>query len=78
KYEYSRAKLEIDRFFWKDFADNYLEMVKGRVYQGDGDAKLSAQYTLYKVLLTIIKLFAPIVPFVTEEIYQTYYKENEK
>ncbi len=78
KYEYSKAKQEVDRFFWKDFADNYLEIVKGRVYQGEGNAQLSAQYTLYKVLLAIVKMFAPIMPYVTEEVYQTYFKKNEK
>lgn len=78
RYEYSKAKLELERFFWKDFCDNYLEIVKKRVYQGTGDAKLSAQYTLYKTLLTILKLFAPIMPFITEELYQTYFKEFEK
>lgn len=78
KYEYSRAKSEIDNFFWKDFCDNYLEIVKKRVYQGKGEEKLSAQYTLYKTLFDLIKLFAPFTPFITEEIYQTYFKKQEK
>jgi valyl-tRNA synthetase len=77
-YEYSKAKNEIDNFFWKDFCDNYLEIVKKRVYQGQGEKKLSAQYTLFNSLLTLVKLFAPFVPFVTEEIYQEYYKKSEK
>lgn len=78
KYEYSRAKNEIDNFFWRDFCDNYLEIVKKRVYQGKGEEKLSAQYTLYNTLFNLIKLFAPFTPFVTEEIYQTYFKKQEK
>jgi len=78
RYEYSRIKIDIENFFWKDFCDNYLEIVKKRVYQGTGDKNLSAQYTLYKSLLTILKLIAPIMPFITEEIYQTYYKKYEK
>ncbi|MBU0958097.1 MAG: valine--tRNA ligase, partial [Nanoarchaeota archaeon] len=77
-YEYSKAKFDVDNFFWKDFADNYLELVKFRVYNEKGDKKLSAQYTLYESLLTILKLMAPITPFVTEEIYQNYYKKFEK
>jgi len=40
--------------------------------------KQSAQYTLYKTLLTILKLIAPIIPFITEEIYLNYYKKTEK
>ncbi len=78
EYEYSRAKSEVEKFFWSDFCDNYLEIVKKRVYQGTGEKKLSAQYTLYKSLLTIIKLIAPIMPFITEEIYQEYFRKNEK
>jgi valyl-tRNA synthetase len=77
-YEYSKAKSEIENFFWKDFTDNYLEIVKKRIYQGTGEKKISAQYTLYRSLLTLIKLFAPFVPFVTENIYQEYFKKTEK
>jgi len=78
KYEYSKAKQETEQFFWNDFCDNYLEIVKKRVYQGEGDKKISAQYTLYKSLLTILKMVAPIMPFVTEEIYQEYFRKSEK
>jgi len=70
--------MEIENFFWNDFCDNYLEIVKKRVYQGTGNKKVSAQYTLYYSLLKILKLLAPIMPFVTEEIYQTYYKKTQK
>ncbi len=77
-YEYSRAKNEIESFFWSDLCDNYLEIVKKRVYQGTGERKASAQYTLYTALLILIKMFAPFVPFVTEEIYQEYFKKKEK
>jgi valyl-tRNA synthetase len=77
-YEYSKAKLEVDKFFWKDFAGDYLEIVKKRVYQGSKEGKLSAQYTLYQSLLTILKLIAPIMPFVTEEIYQEHFRKFEK
>jgi len=77
-YEYSKTKSEVEQFFWHDFCDDYLEIVKKRVYQGEGKKKLSAQYTLYKSLLTILKLIAPIMPFVTEEIYQTHFTKSEK
>ena len=77
KYEYSRAKIEIENFFWEVFCNDYLEIVKKRVYQGEGDEKLSAQYTLYHSLLTVLKMFAPIVPFVTEHLYQEHFRKNE-
>ena len=77
-YEYSKARAETESFFWKDFCDNYLEIVKKRVYNEKGDKKVSAQYTLYQSLFTMLKLIAPIMPFVTEEVYQTHFKKYEK
>lgn len=79
-YEVGLAKIHFEEFFWKDFCDTYLEMVKTRVYQPErfenGDAKkLSGQWTLYTVMYTIIRLIAPYLAHVTEEIYQDYYKE---
>ena len=83
KYEYSKTKLETENFFWNVFCDYYLEIVKDRLYNPNirgKDAKISAQYTLNYSLLTILKLFAPIMPHITEEIYHYYYtkKENKK
>ena len=76
-YEYSKAKSEADIFFW-NFCDNYLEIIKNRVYNGTKQEKESAFYTLYNSLLTILKLMAPFIPFATEEIYQKYFRDNEK
>ena len=60
------------------FCDNYLEIVKKRVYQGEGEKRTSAQYVLYQSLLAILKLFSPVMPFITEEIYQEHFKKFEK
>jgi valyl-tRNA synthetase len=76
-YDYAKAKMEADSFFWKTFADNYLEIIKNRVYNGTDDEKASAFYTLYHSLLTILKLMAPITPFITEEIYHEHFKKYE-
>jgi len=78
QYNYSKAKLETESFFWKTFADNYLEIVKHRVYNGNKEEKASAFYTLHTSLLTLTKLMAPFTPFITEEIYQTHFKKTEK
>ncbi|MBI2208653.1 valine--tRNA ligase [Candidatus Woesearchaeota archaeon] len=81
KYEYSHTKLETDKFFWHTFADNYVEIIKDRLYNADKrgkEARLSAQYALYHTLLSIMKLMAPITPFITEELYQHFFKKNEK
>jgi valyl-tRNA synthetase len=78
RYEYSAAKRETDVFFWQSFCDNYLEFIKHRTYNSAGDeSRLAAQKTLYYALLTQLKLFAPIMPFITEEIYQMYFKNTE-
>ncbi|MFH1607945.1 MAG: valine--tRNA ligase [archaeon] len=78
KYEYSKVKQEVENFFWHDFADNYIEIVKKRIYNEKGDKKKSAQYTLYQSLLAILKMFAPFTPFITEDIYQNYFRKTEK
>jgi valyl-tRNA synthetase len=78
EYNYSKAKLETDKFFWQNFTDNYLEIVKNRIYNGTEKEKASASYTLYHSLLTLTKLFAPITPFITEEIYQTHFSKQER
>ncbi len=77
-YNIASAKREVEEFFWKVFCDNYLEIIKRRIYNEEGDKKLSAQYVLYESLLAILKMIAPITPFITEEIYQKYYKKYEK
>ncbi len=69
-YEYATAKSEMETFFWKDLADNYLEMAKLRLYEGTPQESEGARWALHHVFLTILKLFAPILPHVTEEIYR--------
>ena len=77
-YKYSRSKFNAENFFWNAFCSNYLELVKSRVYNGTTEEKKSAFFTLYYSLLTILKLMSPIIPFITENIYQEYFKKAEK
>lgn len=77
-YDHSKAKSELEQFFWTDLCDNYLEIVKGRLYDPkDALQKRSAQFTLSTVLGGVLKLFAPILPFVTEEIYQLHFAAQD-
>jgi valyl-tRNA synthetase len=73
KYEYCDARVAVEDFFWNDFCDNYLELVKGRVYAEDKRItqaeQKSAVYTIYHCLDGILRLFAPIVPHITDELY---------
>ncbi len=81
KYEYSRTKQEAENFFWNTFCDYYLEIAKDRLYNPEERGKekrKSAQFALYNVLLDVLKLFAPIMPHITEEIYQLYFVDKEK
>ncbi len=78
-FEFSKARALIDNFFWHTFCDNYLEMIKYRFYKEDvygAEPKISAQFTLSKALLTILKLYAPILPHITEEIYSLYFGKD--
>jgi valyl-tRNA synthetase len=77
-YEYSRAKTAIEQFFWKDFCDNYLELSKHRVYEATNSAdKESAQIVIAKCLSALVRLFAPFTPFITEEVYHSYFHASE-
>lgn len=76
-YNYAKSKLETEKFFWQVLADNYLEIVKDRVYNGTDEEKASAFWTLYQSLFAIVKLMAPITPYITEEVYHNHFKEFE-
>ncbi len=71
-YEYSTARMAMEDFFWNVFCDNYLEAVKGRYYDESPENKqkrFSAIHTIYHALDGILRLFAPIMPHITEELY---------
>lgn len=75
EYEYSKSKAATEYFFYNDFCNNYLEIVKHRIYNDVN--KKAAEYTLYHVLKNVIKLFAPFIPFITEELYQTLFADEK-
>lgn len=77
-YEVGLAMSELESFFW-DFCDNYIELVKVRLYNEEThgkEAKESGQYAIYYVLLEMLKMFGIYLPHNCEEIYQNTYKEK--
>ncbi|MHB8604500.1 MAG: valine--tRNA ligase, partial [Thermoplasmatota archaeon] len=76
EYEYTRALKASEDFLWHTFADNYLEVVKHRLYGAQPDQ--AARWTLYTVGLGMLKLFAPVLSFATEEVYQNGFRARER
>ena len=78
-YEICLGLNELERFFW-NFCDNYIEIVKRRLYNPDVFGKVgqeSGQMACYLVLLGMLKMFGVFLPHITEEIYQAYYAQKE-
>lgn len=79
-YEYANALHKTESFFWSLFCDNYLEIAKTRAYNESGEnnaGALSAYLTLYLSLEVLLKLFAPILPHITEELYQLLFAKAD-
>jgi len=77
-YNFFIPAIAIREFTWNLFAAHYIEMVKARAYgigfsDGERDAAI---YTLHKTLSSILKLLAPITPFITDHIWQILYSKN--
>jgi valyl-tRNA synthetase len=77
-YKFNEAAHAIYQFIWHEFCDWYIELAKPSLYSPISPAqKVTAQYVLSKVLETSLRLLHPIMPFITEEIWQKLPHEGE-
>ena len=78
-YEIGLGLNHLERFFW-NFCDNYIEIVKHRLYRPEEfgeEARYSGQKTVYMILYKLLQDFSIYFPFITEEIYQELYKDKK-
>ena len=70
-YKFNELAHLIYHFIWHEFCDWYLELIKPVLNQrDDNESKLATQHTMIKVLATSLQILHPIMPFITEEIWQ--------
>ena len=76
EYQFGKVAHELYVFFWNEFCDWYIELSKARLAEG-GHARLTAQRNLVYVLDTSLRLLHPVMPFVTEAIWENLPLEDE-
>ncbi|MFP4588375.1 MAG: valine--tRNA ligase [Candidatus Acetothermia bacterium] len=74
-YDFKRCSSELYDFFWKDFCDWYLELVKPRLYSESADPV--AEKILYHLLNGVLRALHPFIPFITEEIWNKVSTEKD-
>lgn len=76
-FDYAQALMITEDFFWRDFCDNYLELAKPRTYEdGLTAGRLSACAALRLIHRAILRMFAPFLPYLTEEIWSHEYAQD--
>lgn len=77
--EFGLALAQIEKFFWSDLCDNYLEIVKDQLFNPDKyDAQElpATKWTLHVIGLRVLQMFAPYLPFITDSLYADYYLQD--
>jgi len=80
QHEFGLALDTIEQFFWNDFCDNYVELIKNQLFNPElysSEEVAATRWTLYHAGLRILQLYAPYLPHVTETLYQELYRKHE-
>ncbi|MDF2877360.1 MAG: valine--tRNA ligase [Clostridia bacterium] len=77
KYELGVAVQKLYDFAWEEFCDWYIEMVKPRLYNKEDVTRKAALWTLKTVMIDILKMLHPYIPFITEEIFMGLQHQEE-
>jgi valyl-tRNA synthetase len=79
KHEFGLALQQLEKFFWSDFCDNYIELIKNQLFnphEYSEDELYATKWTLYQIGLRILQLYAPYIPYATDSIYLQLYKKT--
>jgi valyl-tRNA synthetase len=77
EFDYAQALSLIEEFFWRTFCDNYLELAKPRTYDEElSEGRLSAASTLRLLHRVLLRMMAPYLPYITEEVWSWAYSED--
>ena len=69
---------DLEEFFTNTLSKGYIQLIRDRIQQEDGENREGAIKTLYEVNLNLLKLISPFVPFLAEELYQKHFRKHEK
>lgn len=77
KYDLGIAVQKLYDFAWEEFCDWYIEMVKPRLYNKEDSTRHAALWTLKTVMINVLKMLHPYIPFITEEIFMGLQDKEE-
>jgi valyl-tRNA synthetase len=76
RFDHAHALMDTESFFWSRFTDTYIELSKVRARSEDAEARGSAVASLRLGLEVLLRLFAPFVPYITEEVWSWVFAEE--